>query len=114
MSKKLEYKGKRAIVLNRDTRELRDVSVIEVKNGCVETIDGIYPEKDGMLCFDTGNQEIVYVFGVDEECKVEAEKLKELRRNVVMSKLFDYKMDKPFDVFALFPWIIIVLLIFFK
>lgn len=114
MASKVEYKGRRALIFNRDTREFKDVDVLGVKNGCVETIDAIYPENEGILYFDTGSQQIVYVFNIDESVKVEADTLKELRRNVVLSRLFDFKMDKPFDIFALLPWVVIILLVIFK
>lgn len=80
----------------------------------VETETAIYKTEDAKRYYNETDGSIAYMFNVDIPGKVEAEKLKMLRRSTTIKNLFKYDTEKSFNLDKLIPWIIVVLTLILK
>ncbi|MGG0208422.1 hypothetical protein ABEZ57_27680 [Bacillus mycoides] len=80
----------------------------------VETETAIYKTEDAQRYYNETEGAIAYVFNVDIPSKVEAEKLKILRRSTTIKNLFKYDTEKSFDFREMIPWAIVVLTLLLK
>lgn len=79
----------------------------------IESESGVYHLDDAKIYTDEWNGQIYYSFHAELPARVEADKLKLLRRSNALQRVFDYQVSKPLDVFKFMPWIAIILLILF-
>lgn len=106
-------KDKMLIIYDDRTCELLPVK--EVADQHIETTKGLYPIEDTQTLFDTRNSNIVYVTNLNTEARVEAAKLKQLRRSTALLRMFEFDAKaKPFDMMSFMPWVIIIALLLFK
>ncbi len=88
--------------------------VISADSDVVETETGIYKTDDAKRYYNETEGAIAYVFNVDIPSKVEAEKLKTLRRATTIKNIFKYDTQKSFDFKEMIPWVIVVLTLLLK
>lgn len=89
----------------------------EVKNTLgdqIETKTEIYPKSDFKQYFDEDNNTLVYFSYIDLEAKQEAQNIKNLRRSNALNNLFNYETKKQFDLMAVLPYIIIIIMAIFS
>lgn len=106
-------KRDRLLLFNED-RTVELLQVEEISEEAVLTKRGMY-NLDGLTKhIDTLNGYVMYVGNVDMPAKIEASKLRELRRSTALKRMFEFNIqDKP-DYFKYVPYIIILALILFK
>jgi hypothetical protein len=102
------------IIFNTETNTLSAEKGINIVADQIETESGIMQLSDAKIWVDDWNSKIYYIFNVDIPAKVEAENLKKLRRSVSLTRIFDYDVKKPMDIFKLLPWIVIIALVVFR
>lgn len=107
-----EYKNYSVSIVTEDT--IVTYPVLDLINDDLEYAHGFLPVADGKKFFDFSNGGLHFMYNLDLPAKVEAEKLKTLRRSVAIKNIFAFDKDKGFDLMGFLPWIIIMLLIFFK
>lgn len=106
-------KDKMLVVYDDQTCEL--VPVKEVADQHIETTKGLYPIEDVSTLFDVRNSNVIYVSNLDMPARVEAAKLKQLRRSTALLRMFEFDAKaKPFDLMSLMPWVIVIALLIFK
>ncbi|MEG7944884.1 hypothetical protein, partial [Bacillus pacificus] len=71
--------------------------VISADSDVVETETGIYKTDDAIRYYNETEGAISYMFNVDIPSKMEAEKLKTLRRSTAIKNLFKYDTQKSFN-----------------
>ncbi|MCG7218201.1 hypothetical protein MF069_36495 [Paenibacillus mucilaginosus] len=106
----------KAIIFDKETRMVSIVDVYGQAGNMLETkTDGVWHVDNAITYVDEKNGGIVYVYNVDLPAKVEADHLKTLRRSAALKRMFDFeKDDKTFDWFKFLPYLIIMLMVFFK
>ncbi|MNW71049.1 hypothetical protein D3C74_506620 [compost metagenome] len=63
---------------------------------------------------DIRNGYLIYTVSLDMPARMEAERLRQLRRSTAIKRMFEFNVkDKP-DYFKYVPYVIIALLILFK
>lgn len=103
----------KCLIVNEDqTVEL--VNVQDVSSEAVLTERGQF-YLDGVKKFlDIRHGYILYVANLDMPARIEAEKLRDMRRSTALKRMFEFNVsDKP-DYFKYIPYVIIALLILFK
>jgi hypothetical protein len=108
------YKNFRAMIFNSETNTFHVEKVVQIVGDKLETENDLYPIQNAVRYVNETDGHVVYVFNVDLPAKVEAQNLKLLRRSAALSRIFDYQVAKPFDIFKFMPWVAIILLILFK
>lgn len=88
--------------------------VISADSDVVETETGIYKTDDAIRYYNETESAISYMFNVDIPSKMEAEKLKTLRRSTAIKNLFKYDTQKSFNFEKMIPWVIVVLTLLLK
>lgn len=88
--------------------------VISADSDVVETETGIYKTDDAIRYYNETEGAISYMFNVDIPSKMEAEKLKTLRRSTAIKNLFKYDTQKSFNFEKMIPWVIVVLTLLLK
>ncbi|PHC29623.1 hypothetical protein COE95_17860 [Bacillus toyonensis] len=88
--------------------------VISADSDVVETETGIYKTDDAKRYYNETESAISYMFNVDIPSKMEAEKLKTLRRSTAIKNLFKYDTQKSFNFEKMIPWVIVVLTLLLK
>lgn len=88
--------------------------VISADSDVVETETGIYKTDDAKRYYNETQGSISYMFNVDIPSKMEAEKLKTLRRSTAIKNIFKYDVKKEFDFREMIPWVIVVLTLLLK
>lgn len=88
--------------------------VISADSDVVETETGIYKTDDAKRYYNETEGAISYMFNVDIPSKMEAEKLKTLRRSTAIKNLFKYDTQKSFNFEKMIPWVIVVLTLLLK
>ncbi|MBK5482940.1 hypothetical protein JFV29_13865 [Peribacillus sp. TH16] len=107
-----EFKNYSVSIVTDDT--LVTYPVLDMVNDDLEYVDGFLPVSEGKKFFDFSTGGLHFMYNLDLPAKVEAEKLKTLRRSVAIKNIFSFDKDKGFDLMGFLPWLIIMLLIFFK
>ncbi|MDR4352532.1 hypothetical protein FOS02_28020, partial [Bacillus paranthracis] len=69
---------------------------------------------DAIRYYNETEGAISYMFNVDIPSKMEAEKLKTLRRSTAIKNLFKYDTQKSFNFEKMIPWVIVVLTLLLK
>ncbi|PMS08591.1 hypothetical protein, partial [Trinickia caryophylli] len=78
------------------------------------TARGMFNFEETTKHIDIRNGGLVYMVKADLPARIEAAKLRELRRSVALKRMFEFQIAKKFDFMGLIPWIIIFMLILFK
>lgn len=106
-------KTDKVIVFNDDhTCEM--VSVKDISDQAIETERGMFYLDQVTKHLDIRNGNLVYCVNVDLPARVEAEKLKQLRRSTALKRMMEFDVKDKTDYMKLLPWIVIMLLILFK
>lgn len=106
-------KRDQAIIFGDDgTLEILDV--VEADSEGVETKRSLYPTSEASVYLNRTRGAMTYVYNADLPTKLEAEKLKNMRRSTVLKRAFDFKTDDKLDFMKVLPYLIIAMLIVFK
>lgn len=115
MAKKMKYiPNVDVMTFDPITKTMKAERVIEVYGDKVETETAMFNTGDADRYFDEGSGVTSYVFHIDLPAKVEAASLKNLRRSVALTRIFDYDIKKPMDLFKFMPYLIIIAMVVFK
>lgn len=113
MAKKKETFSKHKVIVIRD--EVMYVERVKsADSDVIETETAIYQTEDASRYYNETEGSLTYVFNVDVPAKVEAERLKLLRRSSAIKNIFKYDTEKSFNVEKLIPWVIVALVVIFK
>ncbi|MNW41492.1 hypothetical protein D3C74_186300 [compost metagenome] len=105
-------KDKCLIVNDDNTCEL--VNVQEVSDEAIVTDRGLFYLDGVTKMLDIRNGHLLYCANLDIPARIEAEKLRQLRRSTALKRIFEFNIkDKP-DYFKYVPYVIIAMLILFK
>lgn len=105
-------KTDRAIVV--EGQNIQIVPVRDESAQALETSLGLLRKEDATIYVDAQGG-LTYMYNVDLPAKVEAEKLRELRRSVALKRAFEFNTnDGKIDWMKIFPYIIVVMLIIFR
>lgn len=107
-----EYKNYTVSIIENDV--ITSYPVIDMVGDSVEYDEGVLRIQDAKKFFDKNTGGIHYLFNLDLPSVVEANNLKLLRRSTVINNLFKYDKAKKMDIMSFMPWIVVMLLIFFK
>jgi hypothetical protein len=88
--------------------------VYSVDQGKIETDSTMLPEEDATVYYNARTGGLLFAYHLDVPAKVEAEKLKSLRRSVALGRLFEYDREKGFDWFRVLPYIALFLALIFR
>jgi hypothetical protein len=89
-------------------------SVLDIHGNDIEYEYGMLPISEGVKYYDLTGGGVHFLFNVDIPVKVEADNLRLLRRSQAIKNLFTYDRHAKFDIFKFLPWLVIILLVFFK
>lgn len=106
------FSNHKAFVIRDDVMYVERVKCAD--SDVVETETAIYKTDDAKRYYNETEGAIAYVFNVDIPSKVEAEKLKTLRRATTIKNIFKYDTEKSFDFKEMIPWVIVVLTLLLK
>lgn len=101
------------LIFDEDRKTLTAEKGINIVADQIESESGVYHLSDAKIYTDEWNGKIYYMFHADLPVRVEADKLKQLRRSNALSRMFDYQVSKPLDIFKFMPWVAVILLILF-
>lgn len=90
------------------------LSVKDISDEALETERGLYYLDSVTQRLDVKNGNILYLVNVDMPAKMEAEKLRQLRRSTALKRMFEFDVKDKTDWMKFLPYIIIILLILFK
>ena len=107
-----EYKNHYVSIFTDDT--MTTYPVLDMVSDDLEYEHGMLPVENAKKVFDFSTGGLHFIYNLDLPAKVEAEKLSTLRRSVAIKNIFAFDKDKGFDLMGFLPWLIIMLLIFFK
>lgn len=107
-------KNCRYISIDTVNKKLVLDDVIIADEVTVETKNYVLAAEDLEVFTDGSNGFIYYVNKMDQDAFKESINLKTLRRSVAIKNIFSYDTIKPFDIFKFLPYLIIILLVFFK
>lgn len=114
MKNKRTLANMEVLIFNPENQTMEAQKGVEIYADQIETSNGLLDLKDATRYVDEWNAKIYYIFNIDLPAKVEAENLKKLRRAVTLTRIFDYDVRKPMDIFKLMPYIIIIALVVFR
>lgn len=107
--------GKNIAVLFHDNNSISVSPIIEISSDNIETKDGIFHTGDAEIYVNQAQAGLVYVYQAKIPAMVEAENLKSLRRSVALRRVFDFDTSTgQTDWLKWIPYIIIIIMIFFK
>lgn len=106
------YKNHSVLIFD-ENNSVTSYDVLNIDNDCIETDTDILKLSDSIKFYDNNNGGFTYIFNVPEVAKVEAENLKNLRRNNVVKNIMTYETEKSMDITKLFPYIIAVAALLF-
>ncbi|MGC5328955.1 hypothetical protein [Brevibacillus sp. SYSU BS000544] len=78
------------VIARTESGHVRILKVYSVTDGMLETEMGMYPVNLATTYHDELDGGLVYFFELTHEAMVEAEQLKHLQRQVVLSKIFQF------------------------
>lgn len=102
------------IIFNEDDNTLSIESVIEVKNGIVETKNYGLPALNAKRIYNDTTGNMVYLYNLDMPAKLESQNIKLLRRSTALLRAFDFDKDTGIKWMPVAIFTVIVLLILFK
>lgn len=112
MFKSNEFTNNKALLFDEETRTVTIVKIRDQSGNVLETENGVLHLENAKTYVDEKHGGLVYAYNVDLPAKVEALKLKELRRSVSLKRIFEFdKSDGKIDWFKWLPWFIIIILI---
>lgn len=106
-------KKSKVLIYDEESKTLRTEKFKLINGNDLETNCGWYPMDNCERLINETDGHIYYFFNVPKTAKLEAENLKQLRRNVALNNIFNYQTKKQFDLIAFMPWLIILALIIF-
>lgn len=109
-----EYKKFYITIFDESNDTLKTYNVLDVHNNDLEYAEGFLPIDDAKQYFDHSTGGLHFFYNLDLPAKLEANKLKMLRRDKALANMFNFEIDKQFDIFGFLPWLAIILLILFK
>ncbi|AHD07799.1 hypothetical protein [Paenibacillus larvae] len=107
-------KSKDQAIVFHDDNTLEIIDVVEADAEGVETKNALYPTSEAEVYLNRTRGAMTYVYNADLPTKLEAEKLKSMRRSTVLKRAFDFKTDDKLDFMKVLPYLIIAMLIVFK
>lgn len=113
MKNKKTLQNIEVLIFDEKRKTLTAEKGIDIVADQIESESGIYHLSDAQIFTDEWNGKIYYLFNAELPEKVEANKLKGLRRSNALARMFDYQVSKPMDMFKFMPWVAIILLILF-
>lgn len=106
-------KNKDQVLIFHENQTITIHTVKEKMEDCIETAENILSLRDASTHVNTSNGGIMYIYHLDLPAKVEAEKLKQLRRSVALKRALDFDKETGTDWAKFVPWIIAGLAIIF-
>lgn len=113
MKNKKSKSNMKVLIFDQETKTLSAQNGISIEADSIECENGIYHLSDATRYVDEWNGHIYYLFHATIPEKVEAAKLKTLRRSSALNRIFEYDRNKPLDLFKFMPYVIIIALIIF-
>lgn len=113
MKNKKTKNNMRVLIFDKENNVLNAEKGIKIEAETIESESGMYPLADADIWVDEWNGHIYYIFNASIPEKVEASKLKQLRRSSALNRIFEYDRGQPLDLFKFVPYLIIVMLILF-
>lgn len=113
MKNKKTLKNIEVLIFDETRKTLTAEKGIDIVADQIESESGVYHLSDAQIYTDEWEGKIYYLFNVTLPVRVEADKLKTLRRSNALARMFDYQVSKPLDLFKFMPWLAIILLILF-
>ncbi len=113
MKNKKSKSNIRVLIFEPETKSMSYEMGVNVEADSIECESGIYHISDAQRYVDDWNGHIFYIFNASIPERVEAAKLKQLRRSSALNRIFDFDRNKPLDLFKLLPWFVIIILILF-
>lgn len=101
------------LIFDEERKTLTAEKGIDIVADQIESESGVYHLSDAKIYTDEWQGKIFYLFHASLPEKVEATKLKQLRRSNALARMFDYQVAKPLDIFKFMPWVVIMLLVLF-
>jgi len=113
MKNKKSKSNMRVLIFDQATKTISAEMGVNIEADSIESESGMYHLSDADRYVDEWNGNIYYIYNASIPEKVEAAKLKQLRRSTALNRIFDYDRSKPLDLFKLLPWAVILVLILF-
>ncbi|OBZ15206.1 hypothetical protein A8L34_29555 [Bacillus sp. FJAT-27264] len=107
-------KKDKLIIFHEGTMECEIVQVEDLSEETIQSKRGMYALDDVTKHLDIRNGNLVYMVKADIPARVEAQKLRDLRRSVALKRMFEFNTKDGTDFKGFIPWIVIILLILFK
>lgn len=107
-------KSKDKVLVFHEDQTCEMLTVKDISDEALETERGLYYLNDVSQRLDVRNGNLVYLVNVDMPAKMEAEKLRQLRRSTALKRMFEFDVKDKTDWMKYMPYIIIMLLILFK
>lgn len=103
----------RVLVFDQENGTVNAELGVGIEADSIECESGIYHLSDATRYVDEWNGHIYYIYNASIPEKVEASKLKQLRRSSALNRIFEFDRSKPLDIFKLMPYVVIIALIIF-
>lgn len=113
MKNKKSKSNMRVLVFNPENKTLSAEHGVNIEADSIECESGVYHLSDADRYVDEWNGHIYYLYHATIPERVEAAKLKSLRRSNALNRIFEYDKNKPLDIFKLIPYFIIIMMIVF-
>lgn len=107
-------KKDKVLVFSEDNQTCEMLTVKDISDEALETERGLYYLDAVTQRLDVKNGNLIYLVNVDMPARVEAEKLRQLRRSTALKRMFEFDVKDKTDWMKFLPYIIIMLLILFK
>lgn len=107
-------KNLKLFIFDKENNVIHNEKILVADEHGIETKHSVFENKDCDKYFNETDGNVYYVVNADLPAKVEANNLKNLRRSNALNNIFNYDVNKTFDVISLLPWLVIILLVLFK
>lgn len=117
MLRKLFAKSKtpHKVITTTENGHCKILRVYSVSDGMLETECGMYPVNEAQTYHDEMDGGLVYFFNLSHGAMVEAEQLKNLQRQVVLSKIFQFDTKSGAkNIKELLPFVIAIVALLAK
>ena len=105
----------KVIAFDAETSQVRILQVYSDQDGMLETEFGMYPKNECQTHYNELDGGLVYTFNMSHEAVVQAEQLKHLQKQVVLSRIFSFDTKSGSVNFKeLLPWLVTFAALFFK
>jgi hypothetical protein len=109
-----DFKNCNATIYNEDDQTICTFPVYDVIGNSLELPHTVLNISDSKKYFDLTTGGTHYFYNLDAPALTEAMKLKQLRSDMAIKNIFSFNTKSSFDLFKFLPYMIIMLLIFFK